>query len=847
MKKVLSVFLSLVMIMSVTTGMTMTAKATTKSADQAISWVKSKVNQSIDWDGAYGAQCVDLIMAYYNYLGTSSPGGNGCDYSSNSLPSGWTRTKGGTPKKGDILVYSASSSNPYGHVGIYESDYSHYHQNVSGQYVQCITGWKYNGFNDPYWGCIHPNFNGDDTLVGPSNVKIRSSGKKLIITWDAVKGANCYDVILTDPSGTTNWYHSSVTEKTIPIDKLGTYKVDVQSLYRPNGSSQGQTVGGHSAVISATISIFGAENLKITTLDGYFYLKWDAVSGANCYDAIATDPAGNSNWYHTDKPGIAIKINERPGKWTFRVQSLYRPNGSSQGQTVGGYSDYVNYDLQMTAPKNINVNNDGGTFNVSWDIVSGANCYDVVVTKPNGETTWLHTETNSASTNKFEYGHYEFWIQGIYRTNSLNLAGAHSETISFDYKPNPDFCEHIWDKGTTTKEATCTSLGEVKYTCSICGTTKTETTEMIDHTVVTDEAVPATCTSTGKTAGNHCSVCGEVITAQQTIPALGHDFSNNSEYCNRSCGTKNPNYNPPVTEHNYIGTITRSATCTTSGVITYTCSDCGDSYTEQINALGHNYVTTVTAPNCKDAGYTNYTCSRCGDSYKSDYTSVTNNHNYSSVITKQPTCSSTGRKSYTCSICGYSYIETIAKADHLPSAAVVENFKAPTCTSKGSYNSVVYCSNCGMELSREATILNKSSHKIVIDKAVSPTFEKAGKTEGKHCSACGKVIVAQKKVDKLVPEKTTLSSVSAKSKGFSVKWKKQTKNTTGYQIQYSTSGSFSSGNKTVTVSKNSTTSKVISSLKAKKKYYVRIRTYKSAKGKKYYSTWSSKKSVTTKK
>jgi arabinan endo-1,5-alpha-L-arabinosidase len=93
---------------------------------------------------------------------------------------------------------------------------------------------------------------------------------------------------------------------------------------------------------------------------------------------------------------------------------------------------------------------------------------------------------------------------------------------------------------------------------------------------------------------------------------------------------------------------------------------------------------------------------------------------------------------------------------------------------------------------------------------------------------------------------TSISSLTAKSKGFVVKWKKQTTGTTGYQIQYSTSNKFNSA-KTVIVSKNSTVSKTVTKLKAKKKYYVRIRTYKTISGKKYYSSWSSAKSVTTKK
>ena len=104
---------------------------------------------------------------------------------------------------------------------------------------------------------------------------------------------------------------------------------------------------------------------------------------------------------------------------------------------------------------------------------------------------------------------------------------------------------------------------------------------------------------------------------------------------------------------------------------------------------------------------------------------------------------------------------------------------------------------------------------------------------------------------KINPKGTSLKTLAATSKGFKATWTKQatkmaTSYITGYQIQYSTSSTFASGNTTVTVSKYSTVSKTISKLKAKKKYYVRIRTYKTVSGVKYYSPWSAKKYVTTK-
>lgn len=106
------------------------------------------------------------------------------------------------------------------------------------------------------------------------------------------------------------------------------------------------------------------------------------------------------------------------------------------------------------------------------------------------------------------------------------------------------------------------------------------------------------------------------------------------------------------------------------------------------------------------------------------------------------------------------------------------------------------------------------------------------------------------KTFKIVPAGTTLNSVKAGKKSFSATWKKQSKQTSGYQVQYSTDKKFAKSVKTATVSKNTTVKKAVKSLKAKKTYYVRIRTYKTVKvGKKsvkIYSGWSTVKKVKTK-
>ncbi len=100
------------------------------------------------------------------------------------------------------------------------------------------------------------------------------------------------------------------------------------------------------------------------------------------------------------------------------------------------------------------------------------------------------------------------------------------------------------------------------------------------------------------------------------------------------------------------------------------------------------------------------------------------------------------------------------------------------------------------------------------------------------------------KTFRIVPEGTTISKVTKGKKQFTVKWKKQSTKTSGYQIRYATSSKMSKA-KTVTVKKNTVTSKAVKKLKANKKYYVQVRTYAKAGNGTYYSDWSKAKSVKT--
>ncbi|MDE5604030.1 MAG: fibronectin type III domain-containing protein [Eubacterium sp.] len=323
-------------------------------------------------------------------------------------------------------------------------------------------------------------------------------------------------------------------------------------------------------------------------------------------------------------------------------------------------------------------------------------------------------------------------------------------------------------------------------------------------------------------------------------------------------------------EHIYDdGKVTKKATCKETGVKTFTCTVCGETQTEDIaKTTSHTYKTTTTKATTKKNGSKVTKCSVCGKQksksiiyYPKTITLSTTSYTYNGKAKKPGVTvkNSKGNK-----ISSSNYTVTYPKGRKNVGKYTV------TIKFKGNYSGTVKKNftinpNAKVSLSKTTYTYDGKTQKPTItvktlkgkkisSKNYTVSYSKGRKNVGKYTVTVklkGSYNGTIKKTFTIKPKATTLSSVTAKANGFTAKWKKQAKQTTGYEIQYATDSEFTKNQKTVTVSKSSTTSKTVSSLTGNKKYYVRVRTYKtvkvSGKSTKIYSSWSKSKTVTTKK
>ena len=365
---------------------------------------------------------------------------------------------------------------------------------------------------------------------------------------------------------------------------------------------------------------------------------------------------------------------------------------------------------------------------------------------------------------------------------------------------------HSYGNSVVTKQPTCTSEGTAIKTCTKCNATVTEKLPAKGHTAVTDKGYPATCTTAGKTDGSHCSVCNTVIKAQTVINATGHKSSGWIVDKAASIGVKGSKHKEctvckKVLETAEIPALSRISISKAS--VTLSTS----TYAYDGKAKKPGVTVKLNGKTLKNG---------------TDYTvSYSNN---TKVGTAKVTI--TGKGNYTGSV-SKTY-------------SIKNNFK------KATVSGISTKAFTGKNITQSITVkYNGKTLKNGTDYTFFYSNNKNIGTATVKITGKGSFTGTITKTFKINPAKQEIQKLTAKSKAFFVDWA-QKGSATGYEIQYATNSKFTSAKK-VTITNKKTDKTTISKLSGKKKYYVRVRSYTTVKGTKYYGAWSASKSVTTKK
>ncbi len=366
-------------------------------------------------------------------------------------------------------------------------------------------------------------------------------------------------------------------------------------------------------------------------------LSGDSKAGgtASCTVTVAkTDPAYtlpalNAVTYAPNQTLANIKL---PSGWTWDNPSIV-PTVSNQGypatftpSDTGKYNT-VKKNLSLTVNKGVPV------YTVPSGLKASVGNTLSSIKLPAG-FAWEKPETVLEKEGTVSY-HASYNPDPANYQTAANIAVA----VSITPKASSACTSHTYGEWTVTTPATCTAAGIQTRSCLSCNFKETREIPAPGHDYISTITKEATETAEGIRTYT-CSKCQDSYT--EAIAKL-----------------------PASHKHSYSSSVSKQPSCTEKGIKTYTCS-CGDTYSEEIPALGHDYTSKVTKDATETAeGVRTYTCSKCQDSYTEAIAKLpaSHKHSYSSSVSKQPSCTEKGIKTYTCS-CGDTYSEEIPALGH---------------------------------------------------------------------------------------------------------------------------------------------------------------------------------------
>lgn len=521
--------------------------------------------------------------------------------------------------------------------------------------------------------------------------------------------------------------------------------------------------------------------------------------------AILEKIEGNTAYISEGGTGYSDSAHGYCGIFTTSVSSVAARNTGFLGYVYLGSTNPGS--LSITARSTYYTDED---VVVSWNTPANTASYGFTLryNPKSGDDLIDHYVTgNSYNIGKLGTGNYRLWMKPY----SANGTGGKAVYVDFSVTNRP------------VTYVTGITLNQSSLSLKV-GQTATLTAS-VQPGNATNKNVTWTSSDSGVVSVSNGTVKA-VSAGSATVTAKAADGSGKTASC-RVTVTK-------THTHQYTAIVTKAATCTEEGIKTYTCS-CGSKYTEKIAKTAHKAVKDAAiAPTCTSAGRTEGShCLVCGTVITATKTIPAKGHTFTLTVTVKATTKKDGSIKRTCGVCGTTEKTTIYRLSQISLAK-----KSFTYNGKEQKPSVVLWDRSGNQIGTANYTVAYSNNRNVGKAKITVTLS------GNYAGTLTKTF-------NICPDKTQITRLTRKSKGFQVKWKKKLNQTSGYEIQYSDDSRFSkSRTKTVDVSKKTAVSKDVKKLKAKKKYYVRVRTYKKVKvnGKstKIYSGWSKVKTIVTK-
>lgn len=566
---------------------------------------------------------------------------------------------------------------------------------------------------------------------------------------------------------------------------------------------------------------------------GHIYSDWEVVKEPTCQEEgkeqVYCTVCGHVLWSNTIR-----KLSCEYGDWVVTKEPTCAEEGEKQrackncGQTESAA-----------------IKKSAHTYG-EWEVVKEANCSEFGLKKRVCTVCGEEDEQKISTNGKHDYGD---WI--VIKKATCFENGRKKKVCAICGRENEQDIlakrSHTYGEWEILKEVTCLENGLRKKVCEVCGDEVEEVVKSKgSHTWDWVITIQPTCYSTGLKE-KVCTVCGE-ISETESLPMLDHD---NSGY-----------------------EIIEEATCTEDGSEKYTCSMCGREEIKVIPALGHDYgqITVIKKPTCTDYGSGIHECKRCGMSEEEELPRT--GHDVVIEDTLQPTCTddgADGRKH--CRVCGkiLNNGTRIPKLGHAYTKWTVERH----ATNKHTGVRWRECTRCDyfdidiipmvqydindawIKLSRTSYTADGKAKKPAVTVIFSGKKLKANtdytvKYSNNIAAGRAKVTITGKggykgtvvKYFKILPAKQKIKALTPLANSFAVTWTKDS-GVTGYQVMYGTKSDLSDG-KSVDITSNTKGKKTVKGLKAKKTYYVKVRSYKNVGNSKYYGAWSDVKKVKTK-